>query len=114
MSYSSGRVLRAIALIVCLISLMWTSSCSVRDPVSFEVSGEAGSTTLTVTVPCGGEWDVKKDETSDTVLISVIATKLPARPACNDITRVELDKPLGARKIVDKNTGREVKLNSGQ
>lgn len=111
MTNSSRRGLRAIALVLCLIFLMWTSSCTVWNPASFEVTGDAESTTLFVTVPCGTTWDLKREETAGAVTISVTYVEQPAMPACNDITEIKLDRPLGARKIIDKNTGQEVKLN---
>lgn len=108
------RPSHAVALIVVPVAVLfwWLNSPAAVEVVEAEVVPEGG---ITATVnSCGGELGVDVYEDDSLVLIEVVDHRFRiglSNRDCQDVIRIPLSVPLGARMLVDRATSQRVPVS---
>jgi hypothetical protein len=108
-----GRRLRPISMraLVLLTILPLAVSCAAdRVPVAVLYAQEDGATLRISVDTCQGNPELLDvTQSASAVEVTVVSDDQPRqRPACADHVNVQLDQPLGTRKLIDGSTGEPV------
>lgn len=111
------RLLRPVGL-GALAILALTSCLVTPDRERIDLGGElygasVDGSLLSIEVPtCNGEPEVTMlEETDDQVRVEVVSQRQRGGDACLDGVRVELDRPLGDRVLIDVTSGRTLQVD---